>query len=241
MSALLKLLPLAAVGVVIYSNSGSIAKSLNIVDKVQVAASAGIEMKGIAEAVALEYSSEGTLPVEDFGKFLRENMREKSGKETRDHTKDMWGTEYKLAIKPPGFEVRSAGPDKAWGTKDDLAYPYSLAGLSDSGTPAAASKSTATVPARTVSTNATPSAFAAPASTLSPQALAESRQRLLAYQLKRAADGSAQAQYDLGIRYLNGDGVEVDESKARNYLEQAAKNGFQQAELQLKTFGTAKP
>jgi hypothetical protein len=34
--------------------------------------------------------------------------------------RDPWGTEYRYTVTTNGFELRSAGPDKAFGTADDL-------------------------------------------------------------------------------------------------------------------------
>ena len=34
------------------------------------------------------------LPIEKFGDWLKENMREKGGKETRDKSKDPWGAAH---------------------------------------------------------------------------------------------------------------------------------------------------
>ncbi|MEW6160735.1 MAG: hypothetical protein AB1813_25170 [Verrucomicrobiota bacterium] len=61
----------------------------------------------------------------------------------------------------------------------------------------------------------------------------EALRKTIEFQKKRAEQGSAQAQFDLGMRYLKGDGVEKDEAEARRWLEQAAKNDFQQAKKKL--------
>ena len=47
--------------------------------------------------------------------------------------------------------------------------------------------------------------------------------RTIDFQKKRAEEGSASAQYDLGKRYLNGDGVEKDLAEAKKWFEAAAK------------------
>lgn len=56
------------------------------------------------------------------------------------------------------------------------------------------------------------------------------------FQKKRAEDGSATAQYDLGMRYLKGDGVEFDEEKGVKWLQAASKNGSNTAAKKLKEF-----
>ena len=240
MRALFKLLPAAALGLVAYLNADDMKKYLNIVGKVQVAATSGIEMQGIAEAIAQEYTSEGTLPLNNFGQFLKDNMREKGGGEKRDRSKDPWGTDYKLALKGEGFEVQSAGPDKAWKTEDDLKYFYSLKELGGAGAAAEAAKASGYKPganvAKTASTvRRTPSA---PSVTPKPaQSVAETTRKVVESQMRRAEEGSAQAQYDLGLRYLSGDGVEQNELKALEWLDKAAKSGSKDAERKLQAIG----
>ena len=131
MSALLKILPLAAAAGVAVMNADALKKSLGVVEKVRGAATSGIEMQGIAEALAGDFVETKDLPIENFGDWLKENMREKGGKETRDKSKDPWGTEYRLTVDVAknGFNVLSAGPDKEWKTEDDLNYFYSLTGI----------------------------------------------------------------------------------------------------------------
>ena len=51
----------------------------------------------------------------------------------------------------------------------------------------------------------------------------------LEFQKKRAAAGAAHAQYDLGVRYLNGDGVDKDLNAAQKWLQAAATQGHTQA------------
>ena len=241
MSALLKLLPAAALGIVAYLNADDLKKYLDIVGKVQVAATSGIEMQGIAEAVAMEFTNEGTLPLDNFGQFLKDNLREKGGKNTRDRTKDMWGTEYKLILKGEGFEVQSAGPDKAWKTEDDLNYFYSLKELGGAGTAAeAASKSKSGASAQPAASSVRRPAETA-VSAVPTQSAEETRRKVVESQMRRATNGSAQAQYDLGLRYLSGDGVDKDEAKGREWLEKSAQGGNKEAERKLQTLGAAKP
>jgi hypothetical protein len=38
--------------------------------------------------------------------------------------KDPWGTLFQLQASPDGFEIRSAGPDRTFGTKDDYSYHF---------------------------------------------------------------------------------------------------------------------
>ncbi len=239
MSVLFKLLPAAAVGLVALANSGELKKSLNVISKVQVAATAGIEMQAIADAVAMEYTSEEKLPLDDFGKFLRENLREKGGKSTREHDKDMWGTPYRLAVKGEGFEVLSAGLDKEWNTADDLRCFYSLKELGGPGAPIPAPASPkAAKAAPSPASPAVPKAFPPPANTAAAD---EAKQKAFESQMKRAEQGSPYAQYELGMRYIKGNGVEKDVATGRSWLEEAVRNGSTDAARSLKSLDAAKP
>lgn len=70
-----------------------------------------------------------------------------------------------------------------------------------------------------------PPAVPAVTVTNSPKARAEreaAKKRAIEFQRKRAEGGSASAQYELGVRYLNGDGVEKNLAEARKWLTAAA-------------------
>ncbi len=61
-------------------------------------------------------------------------------------------------------------------------------------------------------------------------------------QKTRAEAGSASAQYDLGVRYLDGNGVEKNLELAKKWLELSAKQGNSQAAKKLENFpGATKP
>jgi general secretion pathway protein G len=49
----------------------------------------------------------------------------KSGKylDTTFNTKDPWGTTYKISCDADEITVSSPGPDKKWGTEDDIQVP----------------------------------------------------------------------------------------------------------------------
>ncbi|MBM3876247.1 MAG: hypothetical protein FJ386_05950 [Verrucomicrobia bacterium] len=250
MSALLKLLPVAALGIVGYVNKDSLAQSLDVITKVQSAATAGIEMQGIADAVAMEYADSATLPLNNFSQFLKENMMEKGGRETRDKSKDMWGTDYRIAARRDknGFEIKSAGPDKKWESEDDLNFIYSLTGIGGKDAPLTAAPLTdaekamakksgaASTASRSTPTQGT--STSTPPRTQTPE---ETRSKVVASQMDRAAKGSDTAQYDLGVRYLTGDGVEKDANIAEYWLKQSAAQGNSQARAKLSRLGQGKP
>jgi TPR repeat protein len=62
---------------------------------------------------------------------------------------------------------------------------------------------------------------------------AETDAKVIAWQIKQSAAGFASAQYDLGVRYLTGTGVEKDLDKAISLLESAAKQNHSLAQKRL--------
>lgn len=57
-------------------------------------------------------------------------------------------------------------------------------------------------------------------------AKAEALRKTVEFQKKRASEGSESAQYELGLRYLKGDGVDKDPAEGRKWLALSAKNGY---------------
>lgn len=57
----------------------------------------------------------------------------------------------------------------------------------------------------------------------------------------KAEKGDTQAQYDLGCRYLKGQGVEADASKAVRWLREAAAQGHERAQVLLDTLEADAP
>lgn len=57
--------------------------------------------------------------------------------------------------------------------------------------------------------------------------------RIVSFQRQNAISGNRTAQYDLGMRYLKGDGVTKDKAQAKHWLELSAKNGNGRAAKQL--------
>lgn len=229
MSLILKLLPLGAIGVVLVANKGALEKNFNIVDKVRVVTTATIEIKSVAQAVYLEWLESDTLPLGDFSQFLRENTEEAKGGEKRDRANDMWGTPYRLIRVRTGFEIQCAGPDKKWNSADDIVFFRKLEGVPDVGRPVRSQVSTAIG-------QGNPALRRTPAgSTPQPAGLSDStKKKVFEFQKKRAADGSPSAQFDLGMRFLTGDGVEKDEATARSWLKKASAGGNSQAARKLR-------
>lgn len=74
----------------------------------------------------------------------------------------------------------------------------------------------------------------------SPEAQADAARKTLEFQLKRSKEGSAYAQFDLGLRYLNGDGVVADRGEALRLLGESAKQGNTQAAKKLAELTSSK-
>ncbi len=137
MSALLKLLPLLAIGYFGYANADVLKRNFDVISNVQTEATSSIEMQQIADAVAQEYITENTIPLNNFPEFLEQNMREADGKKKRDFSKDLWGTQFRIARAPGGFQIESAGPDKKWATSDDINVVRNLKQYGGTGEPGA--------------------------------------------------------------------------------------------------------
>lgn len=236
--SLFRVLPIIAVGVAAYLSKGALKDNLNVVGKVQNATTSGLEMEGICDIVAGEFLQEGTLPVDDFGKFLIANTQQGKGRETRDRSKDPWGTPYKLHIVQYGFEVQSAGPDAQWGTKDDLTTGRSLkdipGGLGVTPEKYGRKPKVVAVP------DSQPVVPVARQTAPPTQTAEETERKVLEFQIYQAARGSGYAQYELGSRYLEGRGVEKDPIKGREWLEKAAKNGNKDAINKLEALDRTK-
>ncbi len=54
-----------------------------------------------------------------FRKFVRKYVRIK-GNDKSDPSLDMWGTPFKGQVSQRGLTISSAGPDKKFGTSDDI-------------------------------------------------------------------------------------------------------------------------
>lgn len=238
--SLFRILPIVAIGVAVFLGKDAFKENLNVVSKVQNAATSGIEIDAVADVVMTEFLETTRLPADDFSKFLRENIQiGKGSKEGRDRSKDPWGTPYKLQVLKYGYEVLSAGPDKQWGTKDDIKATRSLkeapGGLAV--TPEAYEKKV--IPAVTNQVKAV--ANSRPSNGSLPRQTAEETERkVLEFQKRQAENGSPAYQYEMALRYLEGRGVELDPVKGRELLEKAAQNGNQDAIFKLKGLESGK-
>ena len=232
--SLIKAAPIVALGIAGAVGFNAFKDNANIIARFQVAATQNVEMQSIADAVVMYFMESNRLPTGDFQAFLREWTRRKSGNKPganevpeRDRSLDSWGTPYQLEGVGKGFEIRSAGPDKAWATQDDLALFYSLQGVVENppdfgpGRPPRAIPVAPSAPAQTA--NRTPNG---PTRARRTQSEAETDHKVVQFLMRQAAKGSATSQYELGRRYLEGDGVEMDGEAALSWLEKSADMGY---------------
>jgi hypothetical protein len=236
---LLRILPIIAVGVAVFLGKDAFKENLDVVGKVQNAATSGVEIDAVSDLVMTEFMEEGKLPAEDFSKFLRDNTQVGKGREGRDRSRDPWGTPYRLKVVLHGYEVLSAGPDAHWDTPDDLKSSRSLkevpGGLAV--TPEAYEKKEKNV---AVVSSAKQVAPVRPATAAPPkQSDEETQLKLLNFQKRQAESGSAYAQYEMGLRYLEGRGVDQDPVTGRDWLEKSAKNGNADAAHKLQMLDAA--
>lgn len=228
-----KLLPIAALASAGVLGSNAMKKTTEVIGNMQTAATHTVEMQGIADAVAMAYTEDERLPLANFPEFLRANLREAKGGNTRDRTKDPWGTQYQIAQVTDGFEIRSAGPDTQWKTKDDLAKYYDLTGIGPAPSPSSRVEHQPTATRETTPERQAQVTYRRPPS----QSAEETARKVLEFQKRRAASGSPVAQYDLGLRYLSGDGVEQDREQARRLLLKSAEGGNADARLRVSQLG----
>lgn len=81
----------------------------------------------------------------------------------------------------------------------------------------------------------------AASSSLSVVDAAEVERRTIEFQVKRAREGSAYAQYDLGLRHWAGEGVALDRAEAMRLMEQSAKAGNARAKIKLAEWRREEP
>lgn len=233
---LLKLMPIAALALAGAGGVNALKKNADVIGKFKVLATQNVEMQGVADAVVLAYTETETLPLENFPAFLKANVREAKGDNKRDRSKDLWGTEYRLARVKNGFEVRSAGPDATWGTGDDLNKFYGLSGLGPVAAPTQSSGQASAREEVKSAARSTPPTRNPPA-----QSSEETGRKVLNNQKRLAEQGYPSAQYDLGLRYLTGNGVEKNLDLARQWLQKSAQNGNADASRKLSQLADTPP
>lgn len=83
-----------------------------------------MDLTTIMKQVQLDAAGEQNYEIKDFRKFIEQNLDKN---DSRDVTVDGWGTPYQHEIKNARVRIASAGPDKTFGTADDLEVSGNLA------------------------------------------------------------------------------------------------------------------
>jgi hypothetical protein len=78
------------------------------------------EINSISQIIHLESLDGQRLDPSQFEGFLKKHMSVQGKDATRDVSKDIWGSSYKLEVRDNFATVISAGPDKKFGTNDDV-------------------------------------------------------------------------------------------------------------------------
>lgn len=69
---------------------------------------------------------------------------------------------------------------------------------------------------------------------------AEALKKTIEFQKKRAEEGSPSAQYELGMRYLKGDGLDKDVETGRKWIEKSAAQDYSLAKKKLEELNEEK-
>jgi len=104
---------------------------------------------------------------------------------------------------------------------------------------AAASRPAPSPPAVVPTTNNT-AVPAPPPPADAEKAKQDTLKKTIEFQKKRAAEGSPSAQYELGLRYLTGDGVEKNEAEGMKLLDQSADQDYTLAKRKLEELKESK-
>lgn len=116
-----RLIPIVVLGAILFHAGPALKQraggALGARDKVVVKQRINI----VAEALVMESISGGELPAtqEEFRAFVKKRVRSRANAK-EDASRDSWGTSLRYSNDDPVITVISAGPDKAFGTKDDV-------------------------------------------------------------------------------------------------------------------------
>ena len=117
-----RLIPLVVLGGVGVHSGGAVKDRLNSVMGVGEKVVTKQRMISIMESARLKLASDEPLNFNSdaaFRKFVRKSIRIK-GNDKADASLDMWGTPFKGKLNQRGLTISSAGPDKKFGTGDDI-------------------------------------------------------------------------------------------------------------------------
>ena len=117
-----RFIPLVVLGGVGVHSGGAIKDRLSSVMGVREKVVTKQRMISIIETARLKLASDEPLSFKSdasFRAFVRKNIRIK-GNDKADSSLDMWGTPFKGKLNQRGLTISSAGPDKKFGTTDDI-------------------------------------------------------------------------------------------------------------------------
>ncbi len=121
---------LAMMGMTAAGGPSMKAQISKVTDMVKVSTTQG-ELASISQIIYLEWVADEKLPpAESIQEMIRTNM---TAAGNRDVSKDTWGTSYAYAAvnengQDIAFILLSAGPDKQYGTDDDIQLKRKLGG-----------------------------------------------------------------------------------------------------------------
>lgn len=121
---------LAMMGMTAAGGPSMKAQVSKVTDMVKVSSTQG-ELASISQIIYLEWVADEKLPpAESIQEMIRTNM---TAAGNRDVSKDTWGTPYAYAAvnengQDIAFILLSAGPDKQYGTDDDIQLKRKLGG-----------------------------------------------------------------------------------------------------------------
>ncbi len=117
-----RLIPLMVFGGVGVHSGGAVSDRVKSVLGVAEKLVTRQRMISVMESVRLQLASGEELNFRSdaaFRQFVRKNIRIK-GNDKADASLDMWGTPLKGKLSQRGLTISSAGPDKKFGSSDDI-------------------------------------------------------------------------------------------------------------------------
>jgi len=117
---LTKLMPLLVIGGIAMHSKDAISKRLSAVIGPEFVLRHN--MSSILTGIQLHTIGELDLKIKDERQFIRDYVSQKSG----DPSLDPWRTPYRIFFKQNRIFLISAGPDKAFATKDDVGESIEL-------------------------------------------------------------------------------------------------------------------
>jgi hypothetical protein len=116
MTALLKILPM---GLLLFGAVKGLQKAQPLLAATETLA-VEAEISVLLQALRLDVI-DGQLPdPSQFSDYARLTLQSRNASSSRDLAQDRWGTPYRLQFEGPLVIVGSAGPDRAFGGKDDI-------------------------------------------------------------------------------------------------------------------------